>query len=119
MSDIPEDTQPQQEKKGKKLWKPGESGNPEGRPRGARSKFGEDFVEGYAEHWAKHGERVLDELVEKDIAAYSRIACAILPKVIELDDETLTAIKDLSKAMPFDAIRYRTQDQSEKPATTH
>ena len=78
-------------------------------------------MRGYAEHWAKHGNRVLDELVEKDIAAYSRIACAILPKVIELDDETLTAIKNLSEAMPFDAIRYRAQAEGEspKPKTTH
>src|SRR3990172_6028358 len=70
-------------KVGNPHWPPGVSGNPNGRPVGARCKFGHDFVQAYADHWAEHGGKCLDRLAEEDPAAYSRIAIAILPKLIE------------------------------------
>lgn len=108
------------EKKDTRIKK-GEVRNPNGRPIGARSKFAQHFVEDFAKDWAKHGRKVLETLRENDPSAYSRIACAILPRIFTLDDETLDAIKDLANSMPFDAIRYRTQAQSpsEQPKTTH
>lgn len=99
-------------------WKPGESGNPEGRPKGARSKFGEQMVKDFMENWEKNGKRVLEEAATKDPSTYLRVACAILPKVIELGDETKDAITSALTAIPFDAIRSRHEDKDE-PRTTH
>lgn len=99
--------------------KPGEVRNPTGRPKGARSKFGEDFVREFAEHWAEHGKSVLDEAVKDDKAAYLRVACTILPKVIELGDETKEAITNALTQIPFDAIRSRKEAAEEQPRTTH
>ena len=121
MSDDTENT-PAKKRRGAPdyvLWKPGQSGNPDGRPKGARSKFSQDFVIAFADDFAEHGRKVIRTVRENDPSTYLRTACVILPKIIELDDETMDAIKDLAKAMPFDAIRYRSQIESEKPTTTH
>jgi hypothetical protein len=55
-------------------FKPGQSGNPRGRPNGARSKLGEDFVNELYENFAVHGAAAIERLCEEDPAAYLRIA---------------------------------------------
>ena len=108
------------------LWKPGQSGNPNGRPKGARCKFGEDFVKDFADHWhtladdvdkKTKGQKLLDRLYDEHPEAYARVACSILPKVIELDDETKDAIQSLS-LIPFNVIRTRAEGKSES-STSH
>ena len=42
-------------KSGLRPWKPGESGNPAGRPIGARNKFSEDVIQVFALDWAAGG----------------------------------------------------------------
>ena len=98
-------------------WKPGESGNPEGRPMGARSKLGTQIVNDFLENWNLNGKRVLQEAADKDVSTYLRVACAILPKVIELDDDTKELIKEvLTERLPFHAIRERAKE-SELPVS--
>lgn len=122
MSDT-ENTKAKQDKRKSlpQLFKPGESGNPAGRPIGARNRFAQSFVEAFARDFAEHGAEVIEQVRKDDASTYLRTACAILPRIFTLDDETLDAIKDLANSMPFDAIRYRTQAQSpsEQPKTTH
>jgi uncharacterized protein DUF5681 len=38
------------------LWKPGQSGNPAGRPKSARGKLTDDFVAALYKDFTKHGE---------------------------------------------------------------
>ena len=90
------------------LFKPGTSGNPAGRAVGSRNKFGEKFVTQFMEHWNIHGEKALDELAENNVEAYSRLAIAILPKIVELGDETKEAITEaIKKRLPFESIREK------------
>ncbi|MCR4308110.1 MAG: hypothetical protein NUV80_06135 [Candidatus Berkelbacteria bacterium] len=98
-------------------WKPGVSGNPTGRPKGARCRFGEDFVTEFMDHWKTqnesgktNGRACLDQLAAENAEAYARVAVAILPKVIELGDETKDLLAEaLSEHLPFDLIRAKAE----------
>ncbi len=47
-------------------WKPGQSGNPAGRPVGSRNRLSEKFIADLAEHWQANGEAALNATLEKD-----------------------------------------------------
>jgi hypothetical protein len=42
-----------------RMWQPGESGNPLGRPIGARGRFSQRFIADLAAAWEQHGEAAL------------------------------------------------------------
>ena len=91
-------------------WKPGVSGNPTGRPKGARTRFGEDFVNEFMEHWKVHGKHCLDDLANNNSEAYARVAIAILPKIVELGDDTKDILAEaLSHSLPFEQIRAKAE----------
>lgn len=101
-------------------FKPGEIHNPAGRPKGARNKFAQDFVYAFAEDFAKHGQAVIEKIRSEDPGTYMRTACAILPKVIEFDEDTKDVLERVAAAaqLPFNAIRDKAEAE-DKPATTH
>jgi hypothetical protein len=113
-----EDSENTPDKQKPQLWKPGQSGNPAGRPKGARSKFAQSFVEAFAKDFEEHGQAVIEKVRLEDPSTYMRTACTILPKVIELDDDTKEALTSALAAIPFDAIRSRHEDK-EQPRKTH
>ncbi len=78
------DNTPSQQRGLKPPWKPGESGNPAGRPKGSRVKFGEEFVEYLAAHWKEHRKETLDWLFARKKEAYAKVVVAVFPKVIDI-----------------------------------
>ena len=47
-------------------WKPGESGNPAGRPKGSRNKLSEEFVAEVYADWCEHGAAAIETVRERD-----------------------------------------------------
>ncbi len=50
-----------------KPWKPGQSGNPAGRPKGIRNKLAEDFLGDLQAAWKKRGKDALCNIVAKTL----------------------------------------------------
>ena len=58
-------------------WKPGQSGNPAGRPKGSRDEFNEAFIKALKDEWTRRGAQVMAELSPADLA---RIGVQVLSK---------------------------------------
>lgn len=67
------------------LFKPGQSGNPRGRPRGARSRLGEDFIRALADDFEQHGAAVIEKVRTERPAVYLRVIAGLLPQQATLD----------------------------------
>ncbi len=66
---------------GLKPFAPGTSGNPAGRPKGARNKITKLFIDDLTQEWRNRGNQALKELTSKELVH----AClAILPKDVLL-----------------------------------
>ena len=92
------------------LWKPGQSGNPNGRPPGARSQFSEAFLRDLRDGWQKHGKEVIDKVAKLEPTAFFATAARIIPKDVEitigqqypagLDAEDLALLRAVKAALP-------------------
>ena len=74
-------------------WEPGKSGNPSGRPKGARSKLGEEFLQDMLADWKENGIAVIQAVRADKPDQYLKVVASVLPKelnvkVSELDDLT-------------------------------
>ncbi|MGX1363449.1 DUF5681 domain-containing protein [Bradyrhizobium elkanii] len=68
-------------------WKQGQSGNPLGRPQGARSKFSEAACADALADWTTHGKTTLARVREDDPSTYLRVLFSIIPKDIAVSIE--------------------------------
>lgn len=92
-------------------YQPGQSGNPGGRPLGARTKLTALFLNRLADDFQEHGKKALVEAREKDPMGYIKAIAALMPKQIEatqpLDDlgdaELIAAIALLRSRLTQDA----------------
>ncbi len=80
---------------GLRPFKPGQSGNPAGRPKGARSKLGEQFIQDMYADWQKHGTEVISTVRDEKPDVYLKVIASILPKEFELGEETQDVLATL------------------------
>jgi hypothetical protein len=73
-------------------FKPGQSGNPAGRPKGAKSKFTEDFWRDLHEAWAESGKSVITRVIQEDPAKFLAVAANMLPKEVEVTSQRFVVI---------------------------
>lgn len=73
-------------------FKPGQSGNPGGKPKGARNRLTAHFLNTLADDFEKHGKEAIERARTEDPVGYMKVVGALMPKQIEqtqpLDDLT-------------------------------
>lgn len=77
-----------------KKWQPGQSGNPLGRPIGARARFSEAAMANLLDDWVKHGPAVLAKVRKDDPSTYLRVAFNTIPKDVQIAIEQRTGPLD-------------------------
>lgn len=84
-------------------FKAGESGNPGGKPTGARNRLTAHFLNALVEDFETHGKAAIAKCREDKPEAYVKVIAALCPKEIEIkrplqemeDDELLAAVRAL------------------------
>jgi len=88
-------------------FKPGQSGNPAGRPKGARNKLGELFLEDLMEAWQANGKVALEQAMFESPIGFVKVVGSVVPKEFhhklgdfdDVDDEDLDALIDQGLAV--------------------
>jgi hypothetical protein len=93
------------------LFKPGQSGNPAGRPKGARSKLAEKFIDGMLRAWEQGGFEAVCKVRDSDPSKFLGALVQILPKQIDLDADVNVRV-----ASSVDALMNRLEALSKREA---
>lgn len=67
-----------------RLWKPGESGNPNGRPVGSRNAFSNAFMADLAAVWVEHGRSAMEMTAKTMPSVFFATAARVLPKDVAI-----------------------------------
>jgi hypothetical protein len=76
------------------LWRPGQSGNLAGRPKGSRNKLSEDFVAALYNDFQENGAAAIAACRSEKPDIYLRIIAGILPKDVHLKVQPLDDLTD-------------------------
>jgi hypothetical protein len=67
-------------------WKPGQSGNPAGRPKGARGKLSEDFFKALAADFADNGAAAIEKMRIERPGDYAKMVAGLQTKEMTGED---------------------------------
>jgi hypothetical protein len=95
-----DDTLSQQ--RGLKPWRAGESGNPSGRPKGARNKLTEDFLSDVLDQWQVSGKQAIVDMIAEKPGDFVKMVAGLVPKEATLN---VNNTDDLSDAELAERIR--------------
>jgi hypothetical protein len=71
-------------------WKPGQSGNPKGRPQGSRNKLSEEFFRDLCKAWEEYGAAALTAAAYTSPVEFIKVVASLMPRDVEV---TATQIK--------------------------
>lgn len=78
----------------KHAFKPGQSGNPAGRPKGSRNKLGEAFLDALCADFQTHGVKVIETVRKEKPDQYLKTVASILPKELNVKSDPLDGFTD-------------------------
>ena len=85
-------------------FKPGQSGNPKGRPQGSRNKLSEEFLADLHAAWRAYGRPALMTAAITDPVSYVRMVASLMPREIEA---TITPVTERMSDAQLEAIIAR------------
>ncbi|MDQ0450043.1 DUF5681 domain-containing protein [Methylobacterium aerolatum] len=87
------------------LFKPGQSGNPAGRPKGSRNKLGEAFLTALSQDFDEHGVKAIEAARSEDPVAYVKVVASLLPKELKIERSAVEEMSDDELARLIDLVR--------------
>ena len=69
------------------LFKPGQSGNPKGRPIGSRNKLGQDFINDAHQLWQEGGIAALRRMRDEEPSKFCVMIAGLIPHQLKLEVE--------------------------------
>lgn len=107
-------------------WKKGQSGNPGGKPVGARNRLQGAFLNDLADDYEANGKKAIEACRREDPVAYVRAIIALMPKELEIkrpledmtDVDIAAAIATLRSAVAAQTAAAGAGDTQE-PSQTH
>ena len=105
------------EKKQRNLipYKPGQSGNPKGRPKGSRNKLSEQFFRDLCDVWEAFGKPALMAMAWTDPVAFVRLVASLIPRELEA---TIPPVAERMSDAQLKAIIARGIEDDLDPAAT-
>jgi hypothetical protein len=80
-------------------WQPGQSGCPNGRPKGARNKLSEAFLQALADDFEVNGKAVVEKVRTERPHDYLKVCASVMPKRFENEDvTTFKGVREMTNA---------------------
>jgi hypothetical protein len=99
-------------------FKPGQSGNPKGRPKGVRNRLGTQFLEALEADFNQFGPQAIALVRERKPEAYMRVVADLLPKEANINVEAGEAFVELWSKISDD-LGEELADRLDAPVVKH
>src|SRR6516165_3583980 len=96
-------------------YKPGQSGNPKGRPKGSRNKLSEDFFRDLSDAWQAFGKPALMTAAWTHPVEFVRVVASLIPRELEA---TIPPVTERMSDAQLEAIIARGLQSGLDPAAT-
>jgi hypothetical protein len=98
-------------------FKPGQSGNPAGRPKGSRNKLAEALLDDLYAEWQEQGRDAIKRMAEKNPGDFVKVVASTMPKLVGFDSDPLTGLSDTELREYLEFIDIEIAKSKEPTAT--